>query len=115
MIRTRRPVSAKWKPVFPWLTNAVRFARLRCASADTPSVLKRGASAAIPKFANKIAAKRCELRNQDTSGPRTLCQNIPFGLARGKFGATQGAEFFGSPANCSTSQCSTALPSASIL
>jgi hypothetical protein len=42
-------------------------------------------------------------------------QNIPFGLARGMFGAINGAELFGSPTTCKVSQCSTALPSASIL
>jgi len=42
-------------------------------------------------------------------------QNIPFGLARGIFGAIRGAEFFGSPTTCNVSQCSIALPSASIL
>ena len=42
-------------------------------------------------------------------------QNIPFGLARGMFGAINGAEFFGSPTICKVSQCSIALPSASIL
>ena len=42
-------------------------------------------------------------------------QNIPFGLARGIFGASNGAEFFGSPTTCKVSQCSIALPSASIL
>ena len=40
-------------------------------------------------------------------------QNIPFGLARGMFGAINGAEFFGSPTSCKVSQCSIALPSAS--
>jgi hypothetical protein len=42
-------------------------------------------------------------------------QNIPFALARGMFGAIIGAEFFGSPTICNVSQCSIALPSASIL
>jgi len=42
-------------------------------------------------------------------------QNIPFELTRGRFGASQGAEFFGLPTGCKVSQCSTALPSASIL
>src|SRR6266853_1369348 len=41
-------------------------------------------------------------------------QNIPFGLARGMFGPSSGAEFFGSPTSCNVSQCSTALPSAFI-
>jgi hypothetical protein len=45
----------------------------------------------------------------------SLAQNIPFGLARGMFGAINGAEFFGSPTICKVSQCSIALPSASIL
>jgi hypothetical protein len=45
----------------------------------------------------------------------SLAQNIPFGLARGMFGAINGAEFFGSPTTCKVSQCSIALPSASIL
>jgi hypothetical protein len=42
-------------------------------------------------------------------------QNIPFELTRGRFGASQGAEFFGLPTGCKVSQCSTALPSVSIL
>ena len=42
-------------------------------------------------------------------------QNMPFGLAQGTLGASHGAEFFGSPTTCKTSQCSIALPSASIL
>jgi hypothetical protein len=42
-------------------------------------------------------------------------QNIPLALARGMFGAINGAEFFGSPTICKVSQCSIALPSASIL
>ena len=45
----------------------------------------------------------------------SLAQNIPFGLARGMFGPINGAEFFGSPTICKVSQCSIALPSASIL
>jgi hypothetical protein len=45
----------------------------------------------------------------------SLAQNIPFPLARGMFGAIIGAEFFGSPTICKVSQCSIALPSASIL
>src|ERR1700722_17428283 len=45
----------------------------------------------------------------------SLVQNIPFGLARGMFGAINGAELFGSPTTCKESQCSIALPSASIL
>jgi hypothetical protein len=40
----------------------------------------------------------------------SLAQNIPFGLARGMFGAINGAEFFGSPTTCKVSQCSIALP-----
>jgi hypothetical protein len=42
-------------------------------------------------------------------------QNIPLALARGMFGAINGAAFFGSPTICKVSQCSIALPSASIL
>jgi hypothetical protein len=45
----------------------------------------------------------------------SFVQNIPFGFARGMFGAINGAEFFGSPTICKVSQCSIALPSASIL
>jgi hypothetical protein len=45
----------------------------------------------------------------------SFAQNIPFALARGMFGAIIGAEFFGSPTICNVSQCSIALPSASIL
>ncbi len=44
----------------------------------------------------------------------SAAQNIPFGLARGMFGPSSGAEFFGSPTSCNVSQCSTALPSAFI-
>ena len=42
-------------------------------------------------------------------------QNLPFVFAAGTFGMSQGAEFFGSPTTCKVSQCSIALPSASIL
>ena len=49
------------------------------------------------------------------SAPPPCFQNMPFELALGMFGATHGAEFFGSPTSCSVSQCSTALPSAPIL
>jgi hypothetical protein len=49
-----------------------------------------------------------------SASPRPV-QNIPFGLAQGTFGASHGAEFFGSPTTCRASQCSIALPSASIL
>jgi hypothetical protein len=48
-------------------------------------------------------------------GANGIVQNIPFGLARGIFGAIKGAEFFGSPTSCKVSQCSIAFPSASIL
>jgi hypothetical protein len=40
-------------------------------------------------------------------------QNIPWGLARGMFGAIHGAELVGSPTSCRVSQCSTAFPSSS--
>src|SRR5258708_39698897 len=40
-------------------------------------------------------------------------QNIPWGLARGMFGATHGAELVGLPTSCRVSQCSTAFPSLS--
>ena len=53
----------------------------------------------------------CKIRH-DLHPP---AQNIPFRLARGMFGAINGAEFFGSPTICKVSQCSIALPSASIL
>src|SRR5258708_130737 len=46
---------------------------------------------------------------------KSLSQNMPFELARGMFGASHGAEFFGSPTGCKVSQCSIAFPSASIL
>ncbi len=47
--------------------------------------------------------------------PDFTVQNIPLALARGMFGAINGAEFFGSPTICKVSQCSMALPSTSIL
>jgi hypothetical protein len=51
----------------------------------------------------------------DDSAYLSPFQNIPFALARGMFGAINGAEFFGSPTTCKVSQCSTALPSEFIL
>lgn len=51
----------------------------------------------------------------DDSAYLSPFQNIPFALARGMFGAINGAEFFGSPTTCKVSQCSTAFPSAFIL
>ena len=69
-------------------------------------------------FAAPICVKkqrRCGILAGESLMSDSPAQNIPFGLARGMFGAINGAEFFGSPTICKVSQCSIALPSASIL
>jgi hypothetical protein len=69
---------------------------------------------ALMRYGERIASSTLWSYGVQTPG-YVRSSNIPFELARGIFGLSIGAEFVGSPTNCSVSQCSIALPSASIL